>query len=101
MSYAVFVSAAWESLQCGEVAVTAAMKELEISRAEFDKELSLLWACKSKTNPKKEEIQFGDSSSLVGVSLEIKNGKCLVKDVYAGKNDGDIEDEATVASCLP
>ena len=101
LSNAVFAATSWESLQCGEVAVSAAMKELEISRTEFDKELSLLWACKSKANPKNEEIQFGDNSGLVGVSLKIENGKCIVKDVYTGQNDGDVESEATAASCLP
>lgn len=100
VSNAVFASTPWQSLTCGEVAVQAAIKELEMTRADFDKEMSLLWACKLKTNLQSEEIQFGDNSGLVGVSLKIENGKCIVKDVYTGQNDQDIEDEATAASCL-
>jgi hypothetical protein len=101
LSNAVFASTAWKSLQCGEVAVIAAIKELEMTRAEFDNEMSLLWACKSKANPKSEEIQFGDNSGLVSVSLVIENGKCIVKGVYTGQNDQDEDEESTAANCLP
>ena len=77
-------------LECFDLALTY----------EFLNANSLIWSCKSRTNPNQEEIQFGDGSGLVGVALELSNGECKVTDVYTGQDDGDGDPEADKLNCL-
>lgn len=88
-------------LECFDLALTTAAKEMEYaSTDEFLNANSLIWSCKSRTNPNQEEIQFGDGSGLVGVALELSNGECKVTDVYTGQDDGDGDPEADKLNCL-
>nr|WP_295905550.1 hypothetical protein [uncultured Bdellovibrio sp.] len=88
------------NLKCAKFAEKEAAKYAEMSLQEFKQNMSLIWACKLKQDPSVEEIQFGDGSSLTGVSLKIVNGKCTVTDIYSGQDDQDGDASYDEANCL-
>ncbi|MEK2645316.1 hypothetical protein [Bdellovibrio sp. BCCA] len=88
------------NLKCAKIAEKEAAKYAEMSLKEFRQNMSLIWACKYKQDPSIEEIQFGDGSSLTGVSLKIINGKCTVTDIYSGQDDQDGDASSDKANCL-
>jgi hypothetical protein len=92
---------ATEKLQCASFAEKEAAKYAQMSLVDFHRELSLIWSCKSKANPNREDIQFGDASGLIGLSAEVVNGKCvLAGEIYSGQNDNDIDPEWDEENCV-
>lgn len=86
--------------QCEDLAREKAQPEWENAFGSDFAQTEIIWSCKDKKNPNLEEIQFGDGSSLVGVSLEIVDGRCTVKDVYSGQDDQDWDPELDKELCL-
>ncbi len=85
-------------LKCEKIAFIKAIDASELTLHEFEERFVEIWSQVRKIRGKsewKEEIQFGDGSGLIGVSMirTEKNGRvsCKVVDVYHGQDDGDRE----------
>lgn len=89
-----------EKLHCTSAATKAAEQYMRAEEIEFATEYSIVWACKLKSNPNKEEINFGDGHGIVGVVVNIENNQCVVKDIYSGQDDQDSDDTWDAENCL-
>lgn len=89
--------------QCADIGLEKVAEHLEYSSTEeFLKENSEIFSCKSKTQPYREILQWGDGSGLVGIEFEIQNGACfVVEEPYTGQDDQDLDVEWFESYCQP
>lgn len=87
--------------QCREIGLEKVVKYLDYSSTEeFLSENDEIFFCKTKSEPYREIMQWGNGSALVGIEFEIQNGACVVvEEPYWGQDDQDGDDEWVEANC--